>query len=105
MSNFHVGQKVCLARQFSQGELSRAAVDSVALPVKGMVYTIRAFDDQTSVGGGLGLWICEVVNPPHWTNGIEPSFWVDLFEPVVERKTDISIFTDILKTSKQKVPA
>lgn len=102
---FDVGQKVVLARPFGYSSLYRAEEDGVTLPVKGVVYTIREFDDQRSAGFELALRVNEITNVPHYSNGLEPSFVVSLFEPVVERKTDISIFKAMLNPSKEGVPA
>ncbi|WCK26614.1 hypothetical protein [Agrobacterium pusense] len=102
---FTVGQKVILARSFGAISLLRAAEDGVTLPVKGVVYTIREFDDQRSEGFGLALRLNEITNVPHYSNGLEPSFMVSLFEPVVERKTDISVFKAMLNPSREGVPA
>ena len=103
--SFTVGQKVVLARAFGSSSLYRAAEDDVTLPVKGVVYTIREFDDQRSEGFGLALRLNEITNVPHYSNGLEPSFMVSLFEPVVERKTDISVFKAMLNPSREGVPA
>lgn len=102
---FTVGQKVILARSFGAISLLRAAEDGVTLPVKGVVYTIREFDDQRSEGFGLALRLNEITNVPHYSNGLEPSFMVSLFELVVERKTDISVFKAMLNPSREGVPA
>jgi len=47
----------------------------------------------------------ELVNDPHIDNGIEPSFYARLFRPVVERKTDISVFTRMLNTQRVRIDA
>lgn len=100
MSSFRVGQKVALKRQFGRASLLRATADGVVIPVIGPVYTIRGFDDQREDGGTLALWLDEIANPPHWINGIEPSFCASLFEAVTDRKTDISVFKAMLNPSR-----
>jgi hypothetical protein len=105
MTKFHVGQKVVLARDFGYMSMSRATDDGVTIPVRGTIYTIREFDDQRSDGFSLALRLNEIRNAPHYTNGLEPSFCVSLFEPVIERKTDISVFTALLTSQPEQVPA
>ena len=102
--NFYVGQKV-------------VCVDDAARPTAGLgwsfkkpnvhigeVYTIGGFENG---GGELGVYLLEVVSnyPPFPRSGLSRSFYPDRFRPVVERKTDISIFTAMLNPSHQKVTA
>lgn len=103
--NFRVGQKVVLVRPFGQLSLARAKQDGVILPSKGPVYTIRSFDDQREHGFALAILLNEITNPPHYSNGLESSFCLSLFEAVVDRKTDISIFKAMLNPSLTEVPA
>lgn len=96
---FNVGQKVeCIKRDrwtFFSGEI---------VPVFKGIYTIRAIDVDPE---GTFLRFVEIVNAPaEYDNGYgECSFWIRRFRPVVERKTDISIFTAILTPKKAKVEA
>lgn len=99
--NFRVGQRVVCIKAFAGFEISRAADSGVTLPVKDSVYTIREFDAEDS----NYIRLTEISNPNDPDDGLEPSFWVDFFRPVVERKTDISIFTDILNKQRTGVPA
>lgn len=96
--NFRVGQKVVCVD------------DSIGCWVKhktleaGRVYTIRGFD-VVDVVGHPGVFLEEVINenyPPctRWSD-IEISYRPERFRPVIERKTDISIFTEML-TPKQR---
>lgn len=73
-------------------------------PVARPVYTVRGvgqfhFRDETA----SAIWLEEIINPIwNWTNSGrgEVGFWVGRFRPVVENKTDISIFTHMLNPSK-----
>ena len=67
-------------------------------PVFGEVYTIR---DIRCFAFGVGLLFCELKNPPLY--GIEGHFCQSVFRPVVERKTDISIFKKMLTPSDAEV--
>lgn len=102
--NFHVGQKIVLAKSFGALSTLRAAADGVVLPVEGEIYTLREFDPDMS-NGILCIRLVEVRNAPHIEDGLEPSFEAALFRPVVERKTDISCFKAMLNPSKEKVTA
>ena len=96
---FHVGQKVvCLA------DLSRLTLPSEVAPTKGAVYTIRAI--MTDNKGYLGLFLVEIKNPPVYCalGFCERALWAGHFRPVIEKKTDISIFTQLLTPSKIKEP-
>ncbi len=102
--NFTVGQKVVLVRSFGDISSLRAAVDGVTLPVQGVTYTVREFDPDMS-NGVLCIRLVEVVNDIHAWDGLEPSFEASLFRPVIQRKTDISVFKAMLNPSKEQVPA
>lgn len=94
---FRVGQKVVCVDDYSAVALRWGA----ACPKIGMVYTIREFDDR---GSKLALRLVEIVNAPakhrNIAEPIEPAFAVISFRPIVERKTDISIFTAMLTDEK-----
>jgi hypothetical protein len=100
--NFRIGQKVVCIWQYSRG-----MDDCPSIPQKGQVYTVRGFSDAPYRPDELAIYLEEVVNPPFdyspgwdWTG--EPSFMACRFRPVVERKTDISIFTEMLGPNKVK---
>jgi hypothetical protein len=87
---FMTGQKiVCVA------SLMKHATDSEIIPIVGEVYTIRAILNTD----GLCFKLREIINAPQqYEEGFtECAFEAVAFRPVVERKTDISIFTAILK--------
>jgi hypothetical protein len=93
---FHVGQKVvCIAQASSPyGE---------AVPQVGSVYTIREVCDGQEYGPCYRL--IEIANPPMgYADGYrECDFTHRLFRPVIEKKTDISVFTQILdKVNKRE---
>lgn len=95
--DFVVGQKVVLVRDFDPGVRADAAQDNIILPEKGAVYTIRdigLYCDEPIV------WLNEIVNEPRFYIDIfdvaEQGFDATRFRPVVEKKTDISVFTAML---------
>lgn len=94
---FRVGQKVACIYDGSIIELGQSASLpwSKGAEIKcGCIYTIRQIG--FSVTGHPGLRLEETIN------GTKDYFYnAGRFRPLVERKTDISIFTAILKT-KQK---
>ena len=65
-------------------------------PVKGPVYTVRGFSE--SPHGLVGLYLEEIVNPPHdYSRGfMEGSFDRDAFRPLIGRSTSIEIFKRML---------
>lgn len=90
---FRVGQKV-------------VCVDAsgVASPfiVRGRVYTITGFDNRRAGNSDQpGLYLAEVRAVETREN--YASFLARRFRPIVERKTDISIFTKMLTPKKRRV--
>lgn len=95
--DFVVGQKVVLVHDFDPGVRASAPGDGITLPQMGVVYTIREiglYCDEPIV------WLNEIVNEPHFYIDIfdvaEQGFGATRFRPVVEKKTDISVFTAML---------
>lgn len=87
--SFHVGQKVvCINDDWTHP--LRRLVGTV--PRKGAIYHVRGFDRFAPAF----IYLVEIVNmvPPTFTS--EPAFLAESFRPIVERKTDISIFTKLL---------
>jgi hypothetical protein len=85
---FRVGQKVVCIN-------NRNLVYAVA-PVLGRIYTIRIIQGKVlKPHRGVGIILDEIVNGLH-SNGREYGYYSDRFRPVVERKTDISVFTEML---------
>lgn len=103
--NFHVGQKVVCV----DGKFHPDFCDVPCLPVEGAVYTIRAIELMTAVTGERSpiIKLVEIVNPVmEWEIGDEEFGFVPRrFRPLVERKTDISLFKAMLNPSKEQVTA
>lgn len=73
-------------------------------PVEGQTYTVRrCFADGQ---GELLLWLNEVCRAPlsRALYGEDAGYGAFRFRPVVERKTDISIFTKMLDTTRVNEP-
>ncbi|MQB37627.1 hypothetical protein DXT97_12575 [Agrobacterium tumefaciens] len=104
--NFTVGQKVvCVQNWFAEQHLT-ASVLGITLPVEGGVYTIRSIDVLST--DDVHVRLDEIHNPELGYSDfgfIEQAFCQTCFRPVVQRKTDISIFTDMLIEQKQPVQA
>jgi hypothetical protein len=97
---FYVGQKITMSRPippwFERPE-------GIVLPEFGIIYTVRdleVYDDSE------WLRLDEIRNHDVMEHGrlIEPWFETVGFRPVVERKTDISVFAELLDTTKSKEP-
>jgi len=105
---FYVGQKVERVRSLDS-QAARSIAEGrkagAVYPVAGVVYTIRAiwFGDF----GKELLHLVEIDNSHLTTAGwlAEPGFASRNFRPVVERKTDISIFKAMLNPSNERVSA
>lgn len=81
---FRVGQKVVCVRADSSGRL-----------VEKKIYTIS----------GFGVYVDEVLFDVAEVKTSVPHAWCRTrFRPIVERKTDISVFTEILRKVEQKQP-
>lgn len=108
MSNFHVGQKVVFVDDSGISDPKIVGNKyGFVFPVKGSVYTVRAIVTSDYTGKVL-LLLVEIDNREQakatdWHK--EPGVESDRFRPVIERKTDISIFTDMLKTQRVGVSA
>lgn len=101
---FRIGQKVvCVAKPLG-------GYGDENVPCVGRIYTIRGFEFERPTGvERVGLLFEEIRNEPHHYTGYarptEATFPASKFKPLVERKTDISIFTRMLNPSKQGVAA
>lgn len=93
---FRVGQKVVCVK----GPLLKNS--NTIQPKIGEIYTIREI--YVDPLGGEGLRLVEIICPKH-SSGMEYGYFRSRFRPVVERKTDISVFTEILKTKRNKINA
>ena len=66
--------------------------------IKGNIYTVSGFGDWY---GDLTIYFAEMPvykSPDGWSDGYDPAY----FRPVVEKKTDISIFTALLNPTERK---
>jgi hypothetical protein len=105
MNAFRVGQKVvCIEGRPIGGS------GFEIWPVEGAVYTVRELCISPWSAGVL-MRLEEIHNAPivYGRNGIvsrwECAFMVSRFRPIIERKTDISIFKAMLNPSKTKETA
>ena len=94
---FYVGQKVVCVDD-RRGEADHSEIT----PVKCQIYTVR---DVVEWRGQFGLRVHEILNPVDPWLGEERAFYASRFRPVVERKTDISIFKAMLNPSREDVSA
>ena len=86
---FYRKQKVVCVDDSPQG-------DQVSLLVKGNIYTIHSVFDHF-LTGKLGVLLVELKCHPLFSG------WdAERFRPVVERKTDISIFQQLLNPANHK---
>lgn len=76
--------------------------DAVPL-LKNQVYTISGFRQPDYEGGDIGIYLVEV--QVHEDEYYTDSFLPSRFRPVVDRPTDISIFTRMLTDADEKVEA
>lgn len=107
---FYVGQKVVRVRSAHVSGGGIVPAEAIArlghsAPALGEVVTIRAINTWSN---WTALRFEEHHNEQFVADGvcgIEPGFNAQHFRPVVERKTDISIFTAMLNPSKVEMPA
>lgn len=94
---FFIGQKITL-KDPNINWNPRGYVDltGIILPKFGVVYTVRELVDMTIFPC---LRLNEIKNTPN-KHGIEITFMREVFRPVIEKKTDISVFQEILLTTK-----
>lgn len=94
--NLHVGQKVvCVdASGWAIGPLHPE------LPEEGNIYTIALI---TESNGHVGICLKEIETL--LMGSVKGLFQASKFRPLVQRQTDISLFTAMLNPSKQKVRA
>jgi len=86
---FRVGQKVvCVDASNTGGKLSENEIYTVAVV------------DTAPISRSQTLWPAELGPRPR-----DGGWYARRFRPIVERKTDISIFTAMLNPSKQEIDA
>lgn len=105
MADWFVGQKVVCVDM--QGRCHNKL--SIKRPVVGSVYSIRGIVPSV-IHEGVGFLLEEISNEPsillRWTGRrepCEPAFADFRFRPVVERRTDISLFHRMLNPSSSPV--
>lgn len=97
---FQVGQKVvCIGTKGTPNFdwAAWCAYWKVVTPTRGETYTVR--DTRIGRDGRQHLHLIEIVNPIvpfRDAPDQEKWFWAEAFRPVIEKKTDISIFTKLL---------
>lgn len=91
---FRVGQRVvCIDGSRNPSGFSKF------YPVEGQIYTIRGFHTEPHIKD-VGIFLEEIINPPtKWSDATscEWPFASKRFRPLVERKTDISMFEEMLR--------
>ena len=106
--NFYVGQKVVCIDDGSDEKYNIPREDmeywgDLDGLTRGHVYTVRALGAWGEYATG-NVWLVEIVRPLDCDYSLqfgEAPFAAARFRPVVERKTDISIFTAMLNTKNQ----
>ena len=107
---FRIGQRVTCVDDKFVGE-NRVydptfTVRCPNLPLKGHVYTVRGFVvPYAGYSGTPGILLEEISNPPcpYFEGTFEPSFFPSHFRPFTDRKTDISVFKEMLNDIPEKV--
>lgn len=110
--SWHVGMKVvCIASPIiiATGMKNFGA----RYPVSGGVYTLREIRDDAPWGGKAIVVLLSEINNEHMIGSrrmgtyahVEPGFNVRGFRPLEARKTDISIFRQMLLSQPKKEPS
>jgi hypothetical protein len=103
---FYVGQKVVCVdagghdRYVPRGFKSSREMHGLT---EGRVYTVRWVGP--ALFGVMGIRVDEIIRPDCPIFGREAAFAAARFRPVVERKTDISLFTAMLNPKRDRVSA
>lgn len=88
----YVGQRVVCVSDDWGPYAARSEQRGTKLPSVNRVYTIRAIE---LVGGEIGLYFVELINPKIAMNGTEQCFIAANFKPVDESRLDV--FREMLK--------
>ena len=100
--NFRVGQKVVCINATDWKHPTYSDKKEI-FPKVDEIYTIREiFTDDGDEFGCFTITLEEIRNKKRYC-GYEITFYVWRFRPLVESKTDISIFQEMLKPIKEKV--
>lgn len=97
MTPFYVGQKVVCVNDSPHRTRGPVAC------VNGGIYTVVEIAAKPDENGSYGIALAEIRASPRGYLGASGYFRRDRFRPVVN--TDISIFTAMLKTTKQGADA
>lgn len=100
--NFHVGQKVVCIND--QNSFKRVGIWDFSVKM-GEIYTIRwigEFPFEPDRKFGLGVRLVEVQRKPELPPWEDYPYSIHRFRPLIERKTDISIFTTLLNPANHK---
>ena len=96
---FHVGQKVVCIDDRPSGTSQPCCLK------RGTIYTVRALG-SCPVTGRPSICLEEIIHPIHPTWRVEWAYLQERFRPVVDQRTDISIFRRMLNpTGPTKEPA
>jgi hypothetical protein len=101
---FRVGMKVvCIS---SGWVANGGCVGDTILPERGSVYTVRWIGPSAIGSSGTFIRLHEIHNRlVNFSDGpMEAYFEASFFRPIVERKTDISIFREILRRASKPSP-
>src|SRR5581483_84243 len=100
---FRIGQKVVRVGAMPTYEHAWAKRIKFSYPAVGEIVTIKTINNWPT---GAILTFYEHDNSALAGNvsQIEPGFGAKHFRPIVERKTDISVFTQILRKASKKAP-
>lgn len=102
MSNFQVGDRVvCIndeKKAFRLPGMSYQEDMGLDGLTSGVVYVIRDVFEHPVIAGAIMVRLVEITRPPVSNRRlhIEAGFHVGRFRPVVDRKTDISLFQAML---------
>jgi hypothetical protein len=98
---FHVGQKVvCVDDSWEHVPGESDGLDGLK---KGSIYTVRKAGLTGWDGRGPCLCIVEIVRRHISPKCDDAPYWERRFRPLVERETDISVFTAMLKPKLERV--
>lgn len=108
--NFRVGQKVVCVDDGALWDIKTGSVYTVAqITVEPDVYVDIETGDFSHIGANQAVVYLTEVVLRHTRHGVRTihfgGFSASRFRPVVQRKTDISIFKALLTPSKEKVEA
>lgn len=102
---FHVGQRVVCIDAKVRFHPDEIYIFNGMEIEEGRIYTIRDIGFDEFHPEEVVVRLVEIYREPGGDETEESGFAVDRFRPVIERKTDISIFTNILNTQRVRTDA